>query len=177
MGQLVYKMCDDNVIDRLMSLNFCGLAKEVEESLSFKARNADPRVRPFYAQILYTWYVQRGDYRNGAFLLYTPEYLSQSHNLLAAMTMYLRARKLSELQGDLAQLSELQGDPAQLVSLAEQEVEALAVSMNALSIIEAKSAWIVVPMSPTAREVSSVGPLGIRTLPNISKASEATQTE
>lgn len=167
MGQLVYKMCDDNVIDRLMSLNFCGLAKEVEESLSFKARNADPRVRPFYAQILYTWYVQRGDYRNGAFLLYTPEYLSQSHNLLAAMTMYLRARKLSELQGD----------PAQLVSLAEQEVEALAVSMNALSIIEAKSAWIVVPMSPTAREVSSVGPLGIRTLPNISKASEATQTE
>ena len=48
-----------------MGYTFAGLADEVEEALSFKARNADPRVRPFYSHILYTWYIDRGDYRNG----------------------------------------------------------------------------------------------------------------
>ena len=58
-------MCEENAVDRLMALNFAGLSDEVEESLAFKARNADPRIRPFYSRILYTWYVSRGDYRNG----------------------------------------------------------------------------------------------------------------
>lgn len=64
-SHLVYKMCEDNALDRLLSMNFRGLVKEVEASLSFKARNADPRARTNYAQILYTWYIFRGDYRNG----------------------------------------------------------------------------------------------------------------
>ena len=58
-------MCEENAVDRLMALNFAGLADEVEDALAFKARNADPRIRPFYSRILYTWYVSRGDYRNG----------------------------------------------------------------------------------------------------------------
>lgn len=62
---LVYRMCEEHAVDRLMSYNFAGLAGEVEDALSFKARNADPQIRPFYSRILYTWYISRGDYRNG----------------------------------------------------------------------------------------------------------------
>lgn len=58
-------MCEEDAIERLLSFNFATLGDEVEDALSFKARNADPRVRPFYSRILYTWYVSRGDYRNG----------------------------------------------------------------------------------------------------------------
>ena len=65
-SQLVLKMSEEHAVDRLMTYTFAGLADEVEDALSFKARNADPRVRPFYSRILYTWYIQRGDYRNGA---------------------------------------------------------------------------------------------------------------
>jgi nuclear pore complex protein Nup160 len=60
-------MCEENVVDRLMLYNFVGVVDEVEQALSFKARNADPRMRPFYSKILYTWYSSRGDYRNGQF--------------------------------------------------------------------------------------------------------------
>lgn len=64
-SQLVYKMCEDGAVDRLLKMNFQGLVQEVELSLSFKARNADPRSRPNWSHILYTWYITRGDYRNG----------------------------------------------------------------------------------------------------------------
>ena len=58
-------MCEEHAIERLMSFNFVGISDEVESALSFKARNADPRMQPFYSRILYTWYVTHGDYRNG----------------------------------------------------------------------------------------------------------------
>jgi nuclear pore complex protein Nup160 len=61
-------MCENDAIDAFMSFDFAGIAKEVEAALSFKARNADPDSRPAYAHILYTWYVRRGDYRDGMFL-------------------------------------------------------------------------------------------------------------
>ena len=58
-------MCEENAVEKLVSFNFAGFNSEVEDALSFNARNADPRVRPFYSRILYTWYITRGDYRNG----------------------------------------------------------------------------------------------------------------
>jgi hypothetical protein len=58
-------MCEENAAEKLMTFNFAAVADEVEEALSFKARNVDPRLRPCYSRILYTWYVSRGDYRNG----------------------------------------------------------------------------------------------------------------
>ena len=58
-------MCEENAVEKLVSYNFAGFNTEVEDALSFNARNADPRVRPFYSRILYTWYITRGDYRNG----------------------------------------------------------------------------------------------------------------
>lgn len=67
---LVYKMCEDDALDRLLSMNFRGLVEEVETSLSFKARNADPRVTPNWSHILYTWYIWRGDYSKGVHRIY-----------------------------------------------------------------------------------------------------------
>jgi nuclear pore complex protein Nup160 len=58
-------MCEDDAVEKLMTFNFAGFADDVEDALSFKARHVDPRIRPFYSRILYSWYVFRGDYRNG----------------------------------------------------------------------------------------------------------------
>lgn len=64
----MYLICEDadiNAVDQLMTYNFAGFADEVEKALSFKARNVDPRLKPNYSRILYSWYTLRGDYRNG----------------------------------------------------------------------------------------------------------------
>ncbi|OCH95867.1 hypothetical protein OBBRIDRAFT_744376 [Obba rivulosa] len=116
---LVYRMCEENAVERLMTLNFAGFADEVEDALSFKARNADPRVRPFYSRILYTWYISRGDYRN------------------AAQTMYLRARKVATLMDD----------PSGFFNVAELQLEAYVLALNALSLVDKRNAWIVMPVT------------------------------
>lgn len=58
-------MCEENAVEKLMTFDFAGIGSEVEAALAFKARNADPRSKPSYSRILYTWYTGRGDYRNG----------------------------------------------------------------------------------------------------------------
>lgn len=67
-------MCEDNAVEILMTFNFAGIADELEDALSFKARNVDPRARPCYSKILYTWYIRRGDYRNGMYFRPTREF-------------------------------------------------------------------------------------------------------
>ncbi|THH33738.1 hypothetical protein EUX98_g479 [Antrodiella citrinella] len=114
---LVYRMCEEHAVDRLIGFNFVGLNDEVEDCLSFKARNAEPRVRPFYSMILYTWYISRNDYRS------------------AALIMYQRARKLAGFTSD----------PADFHALADLQLEAYAVSINALSLVDPNSAWFVLP--------------------------------
>ncbi|OSX60529.1 hypothetical protein POSPLADRAFT_1066767 [Postia placenta MAD-698-R-SB12] len=118
-GRLVDRMCEESAVQRLMSFNFAGFADEVEDALSYKARNADPLIRPLYSRILYSWYVSRGDYRN------------------AALTMYQRARKLASLIGD----------SENSISLVEAQLEAYAVSMSALALIDQRNAWIVIPVT------------------------------
>ncbi|KAF8574446.1 hypothetical protein K439DRAFT_1399027 [Ramaria rubella] len=121
-SQLVQAMCEANAVDRLMSLNFVGLPNEVENALSFKVRNADPLSRPMYPQVLYAWYVFRGDFRN------------------AAATMYQFARRLSSYMTS----------PEQFIALSEMQAQAYLVAMNALSLIDPKSAWISMPVTPDA---------------------------
>ena len=58
-------MCEENAVEKLVAFEFAGISNEVEAVLAFKARNADPRLRPCYSRILYTWYTRRRDYRNG----------------------------------------------------------------------------------------------------------------
>ncbi|KAF7433113.1 hypothetical protein PC9H_005061 [Pleurotus ostreatus] len=124
--QLVYRMCEDDAVEKLISFNFGSLVDEVEDALSFKARNVDPRIRPYYSKILYTWHVTRGDYRS------------------AASSMYLRARKLYDLMSD----------PGLFSTFALDQLEAYTVAINALSLIEEESAWISLPIQteyPTER--------------------------
>ncbi|KAE9395644.1 hypothetical protein BT96DRAFT_997448 [Gymnopus androsaceus JB14] len=108
------------------SFNFAGYADEVEDALSFKARNADPLVHPSYARILYSWFLLRGDYRN------------------AALTMYQRARKLQGL---------MIKDPSLMARLATEQLESYMISMNALSLADSKNLWFLLPGSvDTANE-------------------------
>ncbi|KAF8897169.1 nucleoporin Nup120/160-domain-containing protein [Infundibulicybe gibba] len=115
---LTYRMCEDNAVDTLVTFNFAGIDNEVEDALSFKARNVDPRVRPCYSKILYSWYIYRGDYRN------------------AALVMYQRARKL---QGTPFESSHS--------SFAGDQLEAYMLCINALNLVEDKNMWIVLPVS------------------------------
>lgn len=62
------------------------------------------------------------------------------------MTMYQRARKLGALPGG----------PTDFHALADLQLEAYAVSINALSLVESKSAWFSLPASDVGeREVSA----------------------
>ncbi|KAK1217352.1 hypothetical protein PQX77_019987 [Marasmius sp. AFHP31] len=119
-SHIVYKMCDHHHVNQLMNFNFAGFADEVEDALAFKARNIDPRSQPRYSHILYSWYLARGDYRN------------------AALTMYQRARKLQILASS---------NPSLFTTLAQDQLEAYMVSMNALSLTDSKSAWFILPGS------------------------------
>jgi len=61
--------------------------------------------------------------------------------------MYQRAQKLKDPIGD----------PSLIVSLGEEQLEAYLVAMNALSLLDQKNAWIVMPVyGETGREVSLV---------------------
>ncbi|THU83924.1 hypothetical protein K435DRAFT_870799 [Dendrothele bispora CBS 962.96] len=117
---LVYKVCENNWVNHLMTFNFSGFANEVEDALAFKARNVDPRLQPSYSRILYSWYLHRGDYRN------------------ASLTMYQRARKLHAL---------IANNPALMTTLADEELEAYTISMNALSLADSKTMWFMLPGS------------------------------
>lgn len=57
---------------------------------------------------------------------------------LAALTMYQRARKLGNV---------ISNNPDQFLTLAELQLEAYLVCINALSLIDPKSAWFVLPIS------------------------------
>ncbi|KAL4082055.1 nucleoporin Nup120/160-domain-containing protein [Scleroderma yunnanense] len=115
-SQLVYRMCEENAIEELVSLNFSGFSSEVDDALAFKVRNTDPRVRPFYSRVLYTWYTRRGDHQS------------------AARTMYMHARKLQEISGSSADMISLMGD----------QMESYLLAINSLSLLEEKKAWFIV---------------------------------
>ncbi|KAF8639895.1 hypothetical protein AX17_001147 [Amanita inopinata Kibby_2008] len=116
-SHLTYRMCEDNAVEKLLTFNFAGISDEVEGALSFKARNVDPRVKPCYAKILYAWYTGRGNHRN------------------AALAMYHRAHKLRDLIVDAQSFA----------ALAEEQLQAYAVAINSLSLVEQHNAWIVLP--------------------------------
>ncbi|KDR83495.1 hypothetical protein GALMADRAFT_55353 [Galerina marginata CBS 339.88] len=121
--QLAIRMCEESAVEKLMDFDFAGIASEVEAALAFKARNADPRLRPCYSRILYTWYTRRGDYRNGKY---------------ASLTMYQRARKLRDVITDHRSFK----------VLAEDQLESLSVAINALYLVDEKFSWILMPVIP-----------------------------
>ena len=137
-------MCEENAVEKLVSFNFAGFNTEVEDALSFNARNADPRVRPFYSRILYTWYVTRGDYRNGSSLFSLSALTLCNTWIPAALVMYQRARKLATLAVV---------EPSNFVPMAELQMEAYLGAVNVLSLVDQKVAWIAIPLTPEAEYV------------------------
>jgi len=71
---LIVTMCEspndnnDSTIEMLIGgkYNFVGLHDQVEQILSFRAKNSHPLAWPDYHKILYAWYVSRSDFRAGA---------------------------------------------------------------------------------------------------------------
>nr|GAT46227.1 predicted protein [Mycena chlorophos] len=118
-GQLVYRMCEDGAVEKLVSYSFPGFAEEVEGALAFKARNVDPRVQPSYARILYSWYTFRGNHRS------------------AALVMYQRARKLQDI---------VASDPSSASTLVSQQLNSLTIAINSLSLVDQKNAWFLLPV-------------------------------
>ena len=129
-------MCEENAVEKLVSFNFAGFNTEVEDALSFNSRNADPRIRPFYSRILYTWYITRGDYRNGSSLSFLSVAVHCNVKVPAALVMYQRARKLATLASE----------PSNFVPMAELQIEAYLAAVNALSLVDQKVAWIAIPL-------------------------------
>lgn len=75
LGDLIHAMCQDNQIQALLSLPFIGLENQLEQELTFRARNSDPTATPNYYQILFAWLIMRTDYRQGVWysiVLYCP---------------------------------------------------------------------------------------------------------
>lgn len=63
--QLVESMCENNQVELLLRFNFVGFSNQLERALMSKLQSEDPLSKPDYAQILFAYYVQKGDYRNG----------------------------------------------------------------------------------------------------------------
>lgn len=136
-------MCEDNAFENLIGFNFAGFSDEVENALAFKSRNSDPRVKPYYSQILYSWYISRSDYRNGELIYDVKD--DDLNSFAAALTMYLRSRKIQDLGNDTSGV----------IELAEQQREACMIAINALSLLSRPSAWFTIPLvADTGREVS-----------------------
>ncbi|KAG8811352.1 hypothetical protein FRC17_002511, partial [Serendipita sp. 399] len=117
---LITTMCERNKVEMLLSFNFVGFQDEVEAELSFKARTSNPLQRPVYSKIYYSWSIKRGDYRG------------------AASTMYQRARILG--------LMEKPDNDARHLHLSVQ-LEAYALAINALCLLDPQEAWISLPIS------------------------------
>ncbi|KAG8218321.1 hypothetical protein J3R82DRAFT_3935 [Butyriboletus roseoflavus] len=147
-SQLVYQMCEEGAIKMLVTLDFAGFASEVDDALAFKARNTDPRARPFYSRILYTWYTRRGDHGS------------------AARTMYQRARKLREISGKTADV----------ILLMEDQLESYLLAINSLSLLEPKNAWVVVQL-PTSNVKDFESPKRRKLAQNLPLSTTGTDSE
>ncbi len=62
---LVTSMCEAGQVADLLHFNFASLQSEIEDTLSFKARNSDPFSTPDYFKILYAYHMHRGDLKSG----------------------------------------------------------------------------------------------------------------
>ncbi|KAH7343853.1 nucleoporin Nup120/160-domain-containing protein [Rhizoctonia solani] len=117
--QLVIAMCEANYTDKLAHLGFVGHHVEVERTLSFKARHADPFAWPDYAKVLYAWHVFRGDFRS------------------AGAAMYERARRL----GEEAVVEE------EFVQVANVQARCYLAAINSLELVDPSHSWVLLSVS------------------------------
>ncbi|TIA99298.1 hypothetical protein E3P96_02943 [Wallemia ichthyophaga] len=117
---LVSAMCETGDVARLVQFPFTSLQPELERTLSFKARNSDALDRPNYYQILYSYYIFRGNFRD------------------AGAIMYQHGRRLAEIPCR----------PGEFGELATLQARAYLSAVNSLSLVNPKNAWVVLPVTP-----------------------------
>jgi nuclear pore complex protein Nup160 len=127
-------MCENNEVGRLNSLGFVGFQKEVENMLSFKARNSDPLRFPNYYKVLYSWHIARGDYRSGKWKAGEEE-VREADLDEAGEIMYLQGRRFSEGVGSRVPPFEV----------ATMHARSLLAAINALALVDKRNAWVSVP--------------------------------
>lgn len=117
---LVSAMCETGDVARLVQFPFTALQSELERTLAFKARNSDALDKPNYYQILYSYYIFRGNFRD------------------AGSIMYQHGRRLAELPCR----------PSEFGELATLQARAYLAAVNALSLVNPDNAWVVLPVTP-----------------------------
>jgi nuclear pore complex protein Nup160 len=117
---LVAEMCEQGQVASLNQFGFIDLAHKVEARLRFLADNSDPLKPPSYYKILYSWYISRGDYCS------------------AGDIMYRQAQRFKHVSHKDLSLE-------RSFSLQAQSYVA---AINALQLVEKKSAWIIVEGKP-----------------------------
>ncbi|KAL1924308.1 uncharacterized protein VTP21DRAFT_7343 [Calcarisporiella thermophila] len=113
---LIAVLCETGRAAKLTEFSFSGLQHEVERTLLFKARNSSALEKPNYYNVLYSYHVFRGDYRN------------------AASVMYQYARRLGALV-----------KPKSFVDVVAEQAKALLAAINSLAMVDDPYGWIVIP--------------------------------
>ncbi|WFD05444.1 hypothetical protein MVES1_000774 [Malassezia vespertilionis] len=112
--RLVTALCEADV-GLLLQLHFGALQPQVERTLSFHARNAEPRAEPNYFHVLYAYHTSRGDYKS------------------AAASMYQYARRLR-----YAAFAACEKDTPRV---AVEQAQSYLAAINALALLPAAQAW------------------------------------
>ena len=118
---LISRMCEQGQVDGLLSLNFASLQVDVVNTLSFKARNSKSLEEiDFYFDLLYAFYVKRGDLKNAGATMW------QMGTLLRQMAQ--GAKGLESNEEEVRQLSIM-------------EARSYLACINVLSQLELRDAW------------------------------------
>ena len=99
---LVAVMCDSGAVETLLGYGFVGMHAELEQTLSFRARNSHPLAVPDHYKILYAFHTSRSNYRSGWSLESDVE--RQNTDILAfsaAAIMYQKAYRLAASSGEI----------------------------------------------------------------------------
>lgn len=148
LGQLISGMCEAGQVGRLARLGFIGFQRDVEERLTFKARNSDPLKAPNYYRVLYSWHIARGDYRSAAEIMYAQG--QRFASLVASSTARISTHSLGAMQA-----------------------QSYLAAINALALVDKRNAWISVLTDTPQRTSSNIpkdefedgsGPVDIVTL-------------
>jgi len=95
LSHLVLQMCENNAIELFMSFPFVGVVKEVEIALLSRIEELEPDSRHSYANILYSWYFRRGNYRDGMFQFVLVALVLMKHFRCTCHVSTIRAVDLS----------------------------------------------------------------------------------
>jgi nuclear pore complex protein Nup160 len=144
LGNLINAMCHDNEVQRLLRLSFIGFEDVIENELVFKARNSDPLAFPNYHQVLYAYYMQRKNYKDGTSAFASPgawrrcNTLTGYFSIPAGITMYQQGRRLGE---------HLHLGSDDFFAVAAFQAQCYLAAISAFSEVRPEHAWATLPVT------------------------------